>query len=73
MGRVTTSTTARPAPALRGALTPSEAAAYLGISRNSFDRHVLTEIPVVRRGRLVLIPIRELDRWLEQNAERTLE
>jgi excisionase family DNA binding protein len=59
-------------PTLRGALTPAEAAAYLGISRNSFDRHVLLELRVVRRGRLVLVPIRELDRWLDDNAERTL-
>lgn len=64
--------TARPEPP-RLALTPEEAAAAIGMSRDSFDRFVRDEIRVVRRGRLVLVPVVELERWLERSAARTLE
>ncbi|MGD0713099.1 MAG: DNA-binding protein [Gaiellaceae bacterium] len=54
---------------LRITLMPAEAAAALGVSRDFFDDHVKPELRVVRRGRLVLIPVRELERWAEANAE----
>lgn len=54
-------------------LSPAEAAQALGVSRDFFDDHVRDEISVIRRGRLVLIPVRELERWCEANATRTLE
>ena len=60
----------RRAPRL--ALTRQEAAAALGMSINSFERHVQPELKIVRRGRLRLIPVREIERWLEENAEWTL-
>jgi excisionase family DNA binding protein len=63
---------ARPTPP-RIALTAEEAAACLGMSRDSFDRHVKNEVPMVRRGRLRLFPVDELSRWVAENAERTLE
>ncbi len=56
----------------RLALSPDEAAAALGVSRDFFDGHVLPELRVVRRGRRRLIPLRELERWLEQAASRPL-
>ena len=56
----------------RLALTPSEAAATLGVSRDFFDHHVQPELRVVRRGRRRLIPMRELERWLDQNAATPL-
>lgn len=62
-----------PAPSSRLALTPIEAAAAIGVSRDFFDEHVKPELRVVRRGRLVLVPVRELERWLDQSAERVLE
>jgi excisionase family DNA binding protein len=62
----------RPAPP-RMALTPDEAADALGLSRDSFDRYVRDELRLVRRGRLVLVPVRELERWVERNAALTLE
>jgi hypothetical protein len=55
------------------AVTPAEAAALLSMSRDSFDRHVRDELRVVRRGRLILVPIVEIERWLAANAALTLE
>jgi len=57
----------------RFALTPVEAAGALGMSRDSFDRYVRDELRLVRRGQLVLVPVRELERWVDQNAALTLE
>jgi excisionase family DNA binding protein len=58
---------------IRLALTPDEAAAALGCSRDYFDMHVKPEIRIVRRGRKRLIPVRELERWLEREAALPLE
>lgn len=55
------------------ALKPADAAAAIGCSRDFFDEHVLPELRVVRRGRLVLVPVAELERWLEASATLTLE
>jgi excisionase family DNA binding protein len=57
----------------RLAVSPAEAAELLGVSRDFFDEHVLPELRVVRRGRKVLVAIPELERWLAENAARTLE
>jgi excisionase family DNA binding protein len=56
----------------RLALTKAEAAASIGVSVDFLEQHVIHELRVVRRGRRVLIAVRELDRWLETNASRTL-
>jgi excisionase family DNA binding protein len=58
---------------LRLALSPDEAASALGVSRDHFDEHVRPELRVVRRGRRVLVPVRELERWLDREASRTLD
>jgi hypothetical protein len=52
----------------RLALAPNEAAGALGVSRDFFDEHVLPELRVVRRGRRRLVPIGELERWLDREA-----
>lgn len=57
----------------RLALRREEAAQALGISDDFFDARVRGELRVVRRGKLVLYAVAELERWLEQNAERVLE
>jgi hypothetical protein len=57
----------------RLALRKPEAAAALGMSVDSFERYVLPEIRVVRQGSLVLVPVVELERWLERAAARTIE
>jgi Helix-turn-helix domain len=54
------------------AVPPKVAAEMLGISRDSLDRHVLGELRVVRRGKLIMIPVRELERWLEKEAAISL-
>lgn len=52
----------------RVTLTKVEAAAALGISVDSFERHVQPELRVIRRGRMRLIPCTELQRWAAENA-----
>jgi excisionase family DNA binding protein len=56
----------------RLALTPNEAAIAIGVSRSHFFAAVLPELRVVRSGRCRLIPIAELERWLEHNAARAV-
>ncbi len=58
---------------LRLTLSPADAAAALGVSRDFFDAHVKPDLRVVRRGRLVLVPVRELERWVDVNAAAVLE
>jgi len=55
------------------ALTPSEAAAMISMSRDSFDKYVKPELRLVRRGRLVLVPVAELEKWLDRSAAMTLD
>jgi hypothetical protein len=60
---------ARPVlPVPRYTLTRREAAASLGISLNHFERRVQPELKVVLSGQLVLIPVAELERWVQRNA-----
>jgi excisionase family DNA binding protein len=61
------------AAAVRLALTRAEAAASLGVSLDSFERYVQPEMRLIRRGRLRLVPVSELTKWLDSNAARTLE
>lgn len=57
----------------RLALSPDEAAASLGVSRDFLDEHIAGELRWVRRGRRKFVAVRELERWLDQAAARTLE
>jgi hypothetical protein len=63
----------RPASAQRLALTRAEAAEALGISIDSFERYVQPEVRLVRRNSLRLVPVRELERWVDENAARIIE
>lgn len=57
-------------PVPRVALTREEAAAAIGLSLDSFERHVQPGIRMVYLGRLRLVPVEELRRWCEQQAKR---
>lgn len=62
------------APAAGGKLAVSvaEAADLIGCSEDHFRRHVLPELRVVRSGRLRLVPVPELEAWLQRTAARAL-
>jgi hypothetical protein len=57
----------------RLALTRSEAAEVLAVSVDFFDEHIRPELRVVTRGRRRLYPLRELERWLDENSARPLD
>jgi hypothetical protein len=56
----------------RLALSKTEPVDALGVSVDFLEEHVLHELKVVRRGRRRLIPLSELQRWIDSNAHRTL-
>lgn len=60
------------APIPRIALTPPEAAAAIGVGPDFFDANVAPELRMVRRGRKRLVPVSELERWMNENADRPL-
>jgi excisionase family DNA binding protein len=55
-------------PVPRFTLTRREAAAALGISLNHFERRVQPELKVIASGQLILIPVTELERWVQRHA-----
>jgi excisionase family DNA binding protein len=59
-----------PAPIPRLALSPAEAAASLSVGLDFFNAEVRPHLRLVRRGRKVLIPVTELERWINEHAER---
>lgn len=61
------------APVPRLALSREEAAASLGMSLDSFERHIQPSLRMVRAGRMRLIPINELSRWLDAHAEHVID
>ena len=52
------------------ALTAMEAPAALGVSHDFFEEHIGPDLRWVRRGRKKLVSVRELERWLDENAAR---
>jgi len=42
------------------------------MSVDSLERYVLPDVRIVRQGRLVLIGVKELERWVEQKGARVL-
>ncbi len=57
----------------RLAYSRADAAKALGVSTDFFDEHIAHEVRAVRRGRLRLYPVRELEIWLERSASLALE
>ena len=60
------------APIPRVALTIPEAAAAVGVGPDFFDQHIRPELRLIRRGSKRLVPVAELERWCEENAETVL-
>ena len=60
-------------PVEKLALRPAAAAEALDVSRDFFAEHVAPELRGVRRGRIVLYAVCELQNWLDACAARTLE
>jgi len=63
----------RPPSPRRVALTRQEAAEALGVSVDHLERYVLGELRVIHCGRLVLVPVGELDRWANDHAAYALK
>lgn len=64
--------TGKPKSALRRVtVMPNEAASMLGVSRDFFDEHIKPELRIIRRGsKTILIPVVELERWVDHSAAR---
>jgi hypothetical protein len=60
------------APIPRIALTIPEAAASVGMGPDLFDANVRPRLRLIREGRKVLVPVAELERWAEENAEEPM-
>jgi hypothetical protein len=50
-------------------LSKPAAAAALDMSVDSFDRYVMPHVRCIRRGKLRLFPVAELERWARESAE----
>lgn len=50
-------------------LTWQEAASRLGMSLRSFERYVQPNLAMIRRERMRLGPVKELERWIERKAD----
>lgn len=57
---------------VRLALSVTEACEALGVGWDFWSAHIAPEVRVVRRGARKLVPVAELERWLEASAERVL-
>lgn len=56
----------------RMAVSPREAAEMIGVGRSFLYEHILPELRTVRCGKKRLIPVAEIDRYLDRNAARVL-
>ena len=57
----------------RLALTRTEAAESLGMGTTSFDEKVRPYLRAYRDGKLRLYPVRDLERWLDENSAMALD
>jgi excisionase family DNA binding protein len=53
-------------------VTIPEAMRMLSMSRRTFYRYVMPQIPVLRVGRTVRIPLDELETWAQNRTRHTL-
>ena len=54
------------------AVSRADAAAALGLGLSAFEARVQPGLRVLRIGTRVLVPVGELEAWVERNAERVL-
>jgi hypothetical protein len=54
------------------AVTRDVAANMLSMSLDSFERYVQAEVRIIRKGRMRLVPVSELQRWANANADWTI-
>lgn len=73
LGEIVADRLSRRRPVDRKAYTRQEAADSLGMSLDHFERHVAPDLRLIRSGRLVLVPVAELDRWADRAAAITLD
>jgi hypothetical protein len=59
-------------PTVALAVSREQAASLIGVSVDTFERRVLPALRVVQVGRRQLVPVRELERWVEDNSARAL-
>ncbi len=62
-----------PCAPMRLALRVGEAAEALGVSTDYFALHVAPELRWVRRGAVKLVPVAELEAWLQREATLTVD
>jgi hypothetical protein len=55
------------------ALNVKDACASIGVSWDVWKAHIEPEVRLVRIGTRKLVPVAELERWLADHAETTLE
>jgi excisionase family DNA binding protein len=61
------------APVPRLALTIEQTCEALGVSWDTWHEHIAGEIRIVRLGRRQLVPVSEIQRWLDTRSETALE
>lgn len=59
-------------PIPRIMLRVAEAAAAMGVSEDWYAANIAPDLHIVRRGKLKLVAVSELQRWAEENSERLL-
>jgi hypothetical protein len=57
----------------RLALRLEEAAVSLGVSHDFFKDNIAPELRIVRIGRVRMVPVSEIERWLDLNAAYALD
>jgi hypothetical protein len=57
-----------PGATIRVLLTKREAAQALGMSVRHFERHVQRRLRCVHSGQLTLYPLRDIERWADEEA-----
>jgi hypothetical protein len=57
----------------RLALRLGQAAAAIGVSHDHFRKHIAPELRIVREGRVQLVLVSELQRWLDSHASYVIE